>query len=78
MDFLPKTWILPSDRCELATDVESKEGKQMYIVKPPDGCKGAGSCVCFSPSLSIANSMLPALQHRQLFDLARGQYKHIL
>ena len=73
MDFLPKTWILPSDRCELATDVESKEGKQMYIVKPPDGCKGAGSCVCFSPSLSIANSMLPALQHRQLFDLARGQ-----
>ena len=42
MDFLPKTWVLPSDRSELATEIESKEGKQMYIVKPPDGCKGHG------------------------------------
>lgn len=42
MDFLPKTWVLPSDRSELATEVECKEGKQMYIVKPPDGCKGHG------------------------------------
>jgi hypothetical protein len=42
MDFLPKTWVLPSDRSELATEMECKEGKQMYIVKPPDGCKGQG------------------------------------
>jgi len=42
MDFLPKTWVLPSDRSELATDVEDKDTKTMYIVKPPDGCKGQG------------------------------------
>ena len=42
MDFLPKTWVLPSDRSELATDVEDKDSKTMYIVKPPDGCKGQG------------------------------------
>ena len=42
IDFLPKTWVLPSDRSELATDVEDKDSKTMYIVKPPDGCKGQG------------------------------------
>jgi hypothetical protein len=62
--YFPKTWILPADRADLMSDWESrKESGQLYIYKPPAGCKGIGIRIITDPATQIKQQANAVVSH---------------
>jgi tubulin polyglutamylase TTLL4 len=83
-EYFPKTFICPGDRAELLADEDeckarAKKGEvPMWIVKPPEGCKGIGIRLVTDPSTQIKERAIvvvsryidnPLLINQTKFDL---------